>query len=374
MKYKGIQACLWACCLLAAGTAVAQRKPLTYAPQGQEITAEQRLEQAGVRGMAVAVVLQGRLDTACHWGWADREHGQMVQANTLFQAGGLTATVTAIAALRAVAQGHIGLDDDVNRHLRTWKIPGRQAQKDPVTLRQLLTKQRGFTQFSKPEGHLPGTPLPTLAQLLEGEPPAQNAPVRLRSRTHRRGNYSFETELILQQLLEDIYRQPFARLMREQVLEPAGMNNSLFAAQLPDSLLQLAAAGYEQDGTRIPGGRWAYPELASSGLWTTASDFARLLALLMADAQDAGGRLLPQHLAQAAFHPENRSKTLAMNRYGLQGDAYYGGASRGFRTEFLLHPAQGWAYVVFMNSHENWPFMGETLHRLKIAFGTPMAN
>ena len=59
-----------------------------------------------------------------------------VTADTLFQAGSVSKPVAAVAALRLVQEGRIGLDTDVNAALKSWKIASNAyTAARPVTLR-----------------------------------------------------------------------------------------------------------------------------------------------------------------------------------------------------------------------------------------------
>ena len=340
--------------------------------EDQEIKVEPevRMQNALVNGMCVAIIKDNMLDTVVCWGLADKGNGVPASLNTLFQAGGMTVPLTNIATLRAWEQGLIDLDTDVNQYLKSWKLPdNRFTKKDPVTIRDLLTKSRGFTQYFKPTGYRPDETIPTLQQVLKGEAPAKNKPVKLRSGTHKRNNYSFETELVLQQLLEDVYDLPFDQLMKREVLEPAGMENSVFMAALTEDLETRAAVGYTLKGERIVGDRWVHPELGSAGLWTTAGDYAHLLENLLAAYNGEEGKILKPQTVRDGFLPINQNKALIANSYGPESTVYYGGASMGFRTQMEIFPKRGWGLVILMNSHVNWRFTHEITRALKDHLG-----
>jgi len=85
-------------------------------------------------------------------------------ADAVLQVGSISKPVAALAALTLVEGGTLDLDEDVNRTLTSWQVPGK------VTLRQLLSHTGGTTVHGFP-GHPDGTPAPTLLEVLEGSSP-----------------------------------------------------------------------------------------------------------------------------------------------------------------------------------------------------------
>jgi CubicO group peptidase (beta-lactamase class C family) len=66
-------------------------------------------------------------------------------------------------ALRLVEEGWLGLDDDVNDRLTSWRLPTDGAV---VTVRQLLGHTAGLT-YCWYRGFRRGAPIPTLIDVLE---------------------------------------------------------------------------------------------------------------------------------------------------------------------------------------------------------------
>jgi len=87
--------------------------------------------------------------------------------NERLQAGSISKAISALTALRLVAVGALDLDADVNGRLESWRLP----EGDGVTLRRLLGHTAGLGVPFFP-GYADGEPVPTLVQVLDGEPPA----------------------------------------------------------------------------------------------------------------------------------------------------------------------------------------------------------
>lgn len=335
-------------------SALASAQPAFSVEQdGKPIFLAEQMAQAGITGLSLCVYYQGQPDTTIQLGYRDREGQWPVDANTRFQVGSMSSTLTHFAVLRLVAAGRIDLDTDINTYLKTWKLPdGRLRRSGPVTVRDILLQRRGFRFPYKPEGYLPGEAVPSLRQLLDGAAPARTPRVKVTSNRNASGNQSFAAALILQQLLEDIHQRPFAELMHAEVLQPLGMTQSFFATPEGPVTQPNVAVGYKA-GSRLPGDRRIFPEVAHSGLYTTAADYARFVQHVFDAAAGKDNRLLTQALAQEGITPAFNTSGLIF--YG--GEEYYwGGATPGFYTQFAASPDGSRIIVAFTNADMTWQF------------------
>ncbi|WP_373541719.1 hypothetical protein [Chamaesiphon sp.] len=69
--------------------------------------------------------------------------------------------------------------------------------------------------------------------------------------------------------------------MRELAIDPLELTDSTYEQPLPQHLKTEAATGYPWQGIPIVGGFHTYPEMAAAGLWTTATDLAKVGIELM---------------------------------------------------------------------------------------------
>ena len=136
-----------------------------------------RMAALHVPGVSVAVIHDGKVEWARGFG-VTRAGGPAVTPDTLFQAASISKPVTAMAVLHLAESGKFDLDTDVNRYLKTWKVPANTfTGTTKVTLRELLTHTAGMTVHGFP-GYASGSALPTVVQVLNGEKPA-NTPAIL---------------------------------------------------------------------------------------------------------------------------------------------------------------------------------------------------
>jgi CubicO group peptidase (beta-lactamase class C family) len=131
-----------------------------------------------VPGASVAIIDSGRVIWAGGFGVKEAGTTDPVTTSTLFQAQSISKPITATAALCLADAGRLSLDEDVNRYLRSWKIPDNQFQlQERVTLRRILSHSAGLTVGGF-NGYRSGDSIPTLVQILDGEKPANNPPIR----------------------------------------------------------------------------------------------------------------------------------------------------------------------------------------------------
>lgn len=248
-----------------------------------------------VPGVSLAVIDDGRIVHARGYGFLTRAGANPVTPETLFQACSLSKPLVSVALMRLVDQGRLGLDDPVNEHLRSWKIPDNEvARGDQITVRHLLTHTSGLTAGMHP-GYARGTPLPdNIVDILEGRPPTTSKPVRpsIPVGTWRYSNGAF---VVAQLLLQDLTGERLAPYMQREILEPLGMNDSTYESPFPDRLAPRAAHGHDDDGRELEGGWREHRAQAVAGMWSTASDIARsMIALQDMAAGDAGSLLAPR--------------------------------------------------------------------------------
>src|SRR6266403_905538 len=93
-----------------------------------------------------------------------------------------------------------------------------QAQEE-VTLRRILSHSSGLTVGGF-AGYRVGEPLPSLLQILNGERPGNNPPIRVDFVPGSKFRYSGGGAEVMQQLLLDVTGQPFPELMNRLVLTP----------------------------------------------------------------------------------------------------------------------------------------------------------
>ena len=163
----------------------------------------ERMERYRVPGVSLSVIDEGRIAWSAAYGTRKSGQAEAVTDTTVFQAGSISKVVAALTALRLVERGRLALDDDVNRALRSWRVPSDTlTQRRPVTLRALLSHSAGFNVPSF-RGYEKGSALPTLSQLLAGTAPSNTPAARVEVAPGTEWRYSGAGTEVVRQLIED---------------------------------------------------------------------------------------------------------------------------------------------------------------------------
>jgi CubicO group peptidase (beta-lactamase class C family) len=192
----------------------------------------------------------------------------------------------------------------VNSKLTSWKVPDNDyTRQRKVTLGRLLSHTGGFTGGDFFPGYSAGKALPSLVQILNGVPPATNAPIRVGFEPGTQWHYAGDGYLVIQQLVTDISGQSFPEFMRTTVFEKLGMNDSTFEEPRPATRSAAAAAGTLMNGNAVSGGWHVNPEMAAGGLWSTPTDLAALAIELALSMRGKANHVLTRSTARDMLSP-----------------------------------------------------------------------
>ncbi|MBC9798546.1 serine hydrolase domain-containing protein [Sinomicrobium weinanense] len=334
-------------------------------------TIEERMAHYGVPGVSIAVIRNSEIDWVKSYGVVDKESQSPVTTQTLFQAASISKPLTAYGALKLVEQNKLGLDKDVNTYLQSWNLPDNEfTEEKAVTLKQLLNHSGGLTVHGF-LGYSPGLPVPALAEVLDGTPPANSAAIRVDKLPEESFRYSGGGYCIVQQMMIDTERNPFPAIMKALVLQPLGMNNSTYDQPLRDEQLKMASTGYLPDGSMTKGKSHTYPEMAAAGLWTTAEDLAKFPIDIQKTLKGESETVLSKHMAAQMLTPFVEDFIgLGIFLDKKKDDIYFGhgGWNEGFSSQFIAHKNKGYGVVVLTNA--NHPaFVEELIRSVALTYG-----
>ena len=287
------------------------------------------IEAADVPGFSGALVLGGEVAWIGAFGVADTDSGTPATPETIFQAASLTKQLTAYTALRLADRGVIDLDRPLAEYLPYERL-AHEDRYGRITGSMALSHSTGLPNWG-------GDRL-----TLDFDPGAGF-------------QYSGEGYVYLQKALEALTGKGLDELVREEILDPLGLEDSWMAWRA--SFEGRTAARHDEWGES--GGVSTGVEVnAAWSLLTTARDYARFIVHLL-----DGGGLAPATMARAL---EPRVQVASNPALDTTGRLYWGlgwgiqtgsggraiwqwGHNDGFRGYLIAYPERKGAFIYFTN-------------------------
>jgi CubicO group peptidase (beta-lactamase class C family) len=336
------------------------------------LTLQDAMDKSRVPGLSIAVIKDFEVHWSKGYGVADVVSGATVTSDTLFQAASISKPVAAMAVLKAVQDGRLSLDEDVNGFLTSWKLPvSEHTARQPVTLRGLLSHTSGTDDGFGFPGYNPDAPVPTLVEIMRGDSPSNVGPVRIGRPPLTAVKYSGGGVTLAQILLTDVMKRPFPELLREWVLKPIGMNHSTYEQPLSADRDKMAARGHDRNGSARDVKWHVYPELAAAGLWTTSADLARFGVELQKSLQGRSNRVLARATAIEMATPVGVGPFAIGMQINKAGEGWYlqhGGSNWGFQCFLIVHKLKGYGFAAMSNSDAGGRLIAELQQRIASAY------
>jgi len=322
----------------------------------QRWTLSERMQHWHVPGLSIAVIRNGKLAWAKAYGVLQAGRPERIDTQSVFSVGSVSKVGAAAMTLRLADAGRIDIDRDVNAYLTRWRLPvsGYTAVR-PVTLRGILSHSAGLTVHGF-EDFQPDDPLPGILDTLDGRDPARNEPVRVIEVPGTRFRYSGGGTTLEQLVIEEVTGKPFLQAAREYLFAPLGMHRSTYESPLPVAHGNIARAHDENGAAQaLPRGYESMPEVAASGLWTTPSDFAKLVIAIIESYQGKKGGFLNAATARQMLTEVGRSHVgLGPFLYGqgLERRFWHNGSNDSYKARIEGHPGTGNGVVIFTNARQ----------------------
>ena len=267
--------------------------------------------------------------------------------DALFQAGGLSELVNALAAARLAHAGNLKLDAPLGP-----LIPELPRRFRDVTMDQLLTHTAGISYETAVPGRGGADNLGAAARGLT--PLDRFAPGGTM--------YSFSTPglQLVGLAIERAAKQPYVDAVNDAVLEPLGMLRSTFDFADARPHLTPGWHGSSSIAARLQPAAFTRDAAVSvpvHGFHTTAADAARLVIALLNDGVVDGERVLPEGVAAALldaradvpFSTSLAGRGLRLSRWNGRRAVSVAGGRTGHSVSLDLLPAERLGVVVLTN-------------------------
>lgn len=287
-------------------------------------------------GLSVAIAKDGRLMYSRGFGYADVDARTPMQPDTRLRIASISKPITAIAALRMVERKQLRLDDRVLPILQRggYRLPpsGDKRWQD-ITVRHLLQHCGGWDRDQSGD---PMFKVVEVTRAFELPRPARQSDILryqlqqpLDSQPGSAYAYSNFGYSVLGRVMEITAGQDYGSLMKQLLLQPAGMHSTVLGKTRRPDRLPNEASYYPQEGKphtpfwlavptkdvrresgdfeRVsePYGRWDLEVMDAHGGWvSTAPDLLRLLAGLESGAEQLISESSQRLMVQAPVYAD----------------------------------------------------------------------
>ena len=204
---------------------------------------------ATTAGLATAVFTGDSVVFERYAGYADRESGLSVTADTVIEWGSVTKLLTWVSVMQQAEAGRIDLTQDVRGYLPAGFLDGLTYD-DPITMLDLMNHTPGLEEEALGLAVLDESRLSSLEEYLRSHQPRQ---------VFRPGEvvaYSNWGVALAGYIVERVSGQPFHAYVQEHIFAPLGMQDTALASDLSDNPSvrerRHALRYYDADGTLLP--------------------------------------------------------------------------------------------------------------------------
>jgi CubicO group peptidase (beta-lactamase class C family) len=338
---------------------------------------ETRMAELKVPGVAVGVIVGGHEHTAT-FGVTSVAHPLPVDAETLFQIGSTTKTVTATALMHLAEQGRLDLEAPVQTYLPDFRVADPGVSEN-VRLRHLVTHTAGWLDGGVQET---GDGDDALARFVAGMADLpQIAPLG------EHFSYNNGGLPLAGRVIEAVTGQTYEAAAATLVLRPLGMERASF---FPEEIMTEAfAVGHgpppdSPDGNPVVLEPWALPRSLNpaGGLVSSLEDQLRYARFHLGDGTVNGARVLSAGSVRRMREPLGPggtvpALTVPFDAVGVTWQLWRRGGARivshpggtaGQMSAFSLVPDQGFALTVLTNAQRGLQLWFEISDRVLEGF------
>lgn len=309
---------------------------------------------AGLLAGAVTLVWQrGDVLQVNEVGYRDVDAGLPMSRDTVFRIASMTKPLTVAAAMSLVDEGKLALGDPIERWLPEFAevrvlddprgpLDRTQPLQRAILVADLLTHTSGLAYAFSVDGpiarayfRLPFRQGPDVWLAALAELPLVHQP-------GDRVTYSHGID-VLGVLVSRIEGKPFHEVLDERILQPLGMSDTGF--YVSEETRRRAATMYRlDDDDRLRHDVLGPPRItpptfcnAGGGLWSTADDYLRFIAMLLRGGTLDGAQVLS---AQSVQLMRTDRLTEEQKRYPFLGAPFWVGRGFGLNLSVVTDPAK----------------------------------
>ena len=384
--------------LAALAAALCTLPAFAAPPADLDARVDAAMREHGVPGMAIAIVENGKPELAKGYGVRKLGSSERVDADTIFPTGSTGKAITAAALAVLVDDGKLGWDDTVIDHMPWFRMYDPWVTNE-MTVRDLLVHRSGLGLGA---GDLMFVPTSSRSRA-----DTVRALRYLKPATSFRSGYAYDNLLyaVAGQLIEEVSGKTWEVFVRERVLKPAGMSDSVTEQSARFANPNRAWPHARTSGVMRGMGAQAVLDerktlgdngAPAGGLSSSANDMAHWLQVQLGKGtwtsddgkpvkvfSEAQSKQMwtpavltptptwPGKLAVAA--PKFSAYALGWNVRDYRGEKMldHGGAVFGVQAYVAMIPDRNFGIAVLMNSEDTQAMRGVALEIIDHALGLP---
>ena len=329
---------------------------------------KQQMSEVGIMGLAAAIIVDKEVVWVKGYGFADKQREAPFTPDTVMKVASIAKPFTGVAMMRAVHEGKLSLDEDINKYL-PFRVVNPHYPKEKITLRHLATHSSSITDRWEVYGgtyHYGGDSPQPLGRFLEQyfarDGKHYSSDNFLDAKPGSRRDYSNIGAGLAGFIVERAFGEPLNVYTRTHIFKPLQMKGSgWFLSEVdPEHLSTLYAA---QDGFSIPIQYYGDTTYPGGGLLTSVADLSKFFIALLSGGEYLGSRILDagstEEMLRFQFNDANRLENFpaADGNSGLFWRTKYngtrighGGNDPGIHTVMLSDLSKEVGVILFVNT------------------------
>lgn len=264
-----------------------------------------------------------------------------------FQLASLSKTFTALAIMKLVQEGKMGLDNTIQDFYPHFPYTG-------VTIRSLLSHRSGLPYYQYEfDKRVRGEKIyPNNQQVMQWFTEMKPTPKILNLPDHYFA-YNNTNYAILGAIIEKVSGLPFARYMEENIFKPAGMQHTFTGTSTSLHLNEDRTYGY-QNGRKLE--KDFYDDImGDKGVYSTAPDLLRYYNVLKTGKIVSKENLREMYTPRSFEHPGIRNYgygfRLWVNKFQQTDYIYHTGWWKGYNTIMFFDLREDFVVIVLSNKY-----------------------
>lgn len=289
-------------------------------------------------------------------GYADKEAGIKSSLETKYRIGSITKMFTSVLILKAAEEGNLDLGQTIDNYFPNVD------KADHITISHLLNHRSGITNFTDDPNYLSWhTQTKSREDLLqiiakggrEFEPDSK-------------GSYSNSNYILLTFILEDVYKKPYADILKEKITEPLSLKNTAVFGKINSEKNESHSYKFISDSWKKEAETDASIPLGAGAIISTPEDLIRFIESLFAEKI-----ISKESLDKMMEIKDNYGR--GMFRFPFEDKASYGhgGGIDGFVSMLSYFPKEKLTLVITSNG-TNFNTNSIGLAALSDFFGKPV--